>query len=80
MAAEPKAALALVTVPLMAERLMEEDLFQLLRGVVDVLNAHGVVANDLYETTLTITLHAKDGERTIFVLELEQAGVIREEK
>ena len=36
------AALALATVPLMAENLMEEDLYQLLRGAVDVLNAHGV--------------------------------------
>ena len=37
------AALALATVPLMAETLMEEDLFQLLSGAVDVLNAHDVV-------------------------------------
>jgi selenide,water dikinase len=36
------AALAMATVPLMAEALMEEDLYWLLRGAVDVLNAHGV--------------------------------------
>ncbi len=42
MAAHPTAALAFVTVPLMAEALMEEELFQLLRGVTDVLNSHGV--------------------------------------
>jgi selenide,water dikinase len=42
MAAQPSAALAFVTVPLMAEALMEEELFQLLRGVTDVLNAHDV--------------------------------------
>lgn len=36
------AALAMATVPLMSEPLMEEDLFQLLRGAVDVLNAHGI--------------------------------------
>jgi selenide,water dikinase len=42
MGAAGTAALALATVPLMSESLMEEDLFQLLRGAVDVLNAHGV--------------------------------------
>ena len=33
---------ALATVPLMAEIMMEEELYQLLEGVVDVLNAHDV--------------------------------------
>jgi len=42
MAARPTAALAFVTVPLMAEALMEEELYQLLRGVTDVLNTHDV--------------------------------------
>ncbi|MFP6814174.1 MAG: selenide, water dikinase SelD, partial [Pseudomonadales bacterium] len=42
MGATGTAALALATVPLMSETLMEEDLYQLLRGAVDVLNAHGV--------------------------------------
>lgn len=42
MAAQPSAALAFVTVPLMAEVLMEEELYQLLCGVTDVLNSHGV--------------------------------------
>ena len=41
MGATPTAALALATLPLMAQRMMEEDLFQLLSGAVDVLNAHG---------------------------------------
>jgi selenide,water dikinase len=36
------AALALATVPLMAEAMMEEELYQLLKGAVDVLNEHGV--------------------------------------
>ncbi len=36
------AALALATVPLMAETMMEEELFALLKGAVDVLNAHDV--------------------------------------
>lgn len=39
MGARPASALALVTVPLMSERMMEEDLYQLLSGAVDVLNA-----------------------------------------
>lgn len=43
MAAKPSAALAFVTVPLMAEAMMEDELFQLMSGLVDVLNAHDVV-------------------------------------
>ena len=43
MAAKPSAALAFVTVPLMAETMMEDELFQLMSGLVDVLNAHDVV-------------------------------------
>jgi selenide,water dikinase len=35
-------ALALATVPLMAEAMMEDDLYQMLQGAVDVLNQHGV--------------------------------------
>ncbi|MGK0257658.1 MAG: selenide,water dikinase [Candidatus Azotimanducaceae bacterium] len=42
MGGTPVAALALVTVPLMAQAMMEEDLFQLLSGVVDVLSEHNV--------------------------------------
>ncbi|NKB97711.1 MAG: selenide, water dikinase SelD [Pseudomonadales bacterium] len=41
MGASPRAVMSLVTVPLMSERLMEEDLYQLMRGVVDVLTDHG---------------------------------------
>jgi selenide,water dikinase len=36
------AALAMATVPLMAEAMMEEELYQLLAGAVAVLNEHGV--------------------------------------
>jgi selenide, water dikinase len=36
------AALALATVPLMAEAMMEDDLYLLLKGAIDVLNEHGV--------------------------------------
>ncbi len=42
MGARGTGALALATVPLMAESMMEEELYQLLKGVVDVLNAHDV--------------------------------------
>lgn len=41
MGAKPSSALALVTVPLMSQRMMEEELYQLLSGAVDVLNAAG---------------------------------------
>lgn len=41
MGAKPASALALVTVPLMSQRMMEEELYQLLRGAVDVLSAAG---------------------------------------
>ncbi len=42
MGARPTSALAIATVPLMAEAMMEEELYDLLRGAVDVLNADGV--------------------------------------
>ncbi len=42
MGAKPSAALAFVTVPLMSERMMEEELFQLLSGATAVLNEHQV--------------------------------------
>ena len=43
MGAVPVAVMTLVTIPLMAERMMEEDLYQLMRGVVDVLAQHKAV-------------------------------------
>lgn len=42
MGAHPVAALAIVTVRLMAEALMEDELYLLMRGAVDVFAAHGV--------------------------------------
>jgi len=42
MGAIPTSAVALATIPLMGEQLMEEDLTALLMGVVDVLEAHDV--------------------------------------
>lgn len=43
MGAEPRAALALATLPLAGEAQTEEELFQLLSGAVEVLGAHGAV-------------------------------------
>lgn len=43
MSAEPRAALVFATIPLMAEALMEEELFQVLSGVTEVLNGHGAM-------------------------------------
>lgn len=42
MGAQPTSALALATVPLMAEAMMEDDLYQMLAGAVAVLNDCGV--------------------------------------
>ena len=42
MGASPKVALCLATVPYMSEKLMEEELYQLLSGVNDVLKEHFV--------------------------------------
>lgn len=42
MGARPTSALALATVPLMAEAMMEDELYQLLKGAADALNADGV--------------------------------------
>jgi preprotein translocase subunit SecB len=41
---------------------------------MNLKNSHQIVKDDLYEIALTISLHAKDGDRTIFMLEIEQAG------
>lgn len=42
MGAQGVAALAMASVPLMADAMMEEELYLLLKGAVDVLNDHGV--------------------------------------
>jgi len=64
------AALAMATVPLMAEALMEEELYWLLRGAVDVLNAHGVPlvgghSAEGAELSLSLTVTGVEGERTL---------------
>ena len=42
MGADPKFALAIATVPLMADSMMEDDLFQMMSGARDVFASHGV--------------------------------------
>jgi len=42
MGAAPRFALAIATVPLMADRMMEDDLFQMMSGALDVFTEHGV--------------------------------------
>ena len=44
---------------------------------MNLQNSHKLVAENSYEVTLSISLHAKLGERTMFMVELEQAGVFR---
>jgi selenide,water dikinase len=70
MAARPTAGLAFVTLPLMAEALMEEELYQLLRGVTDVLNAHEVPlvgghSAEGAELGLALTITGTPGPQTL---------------
>ena len=44
---------------------------------MNLQNGHKVVGQDEYEVTLSISLHATVGERTMFMVELEQAGLFR---
>jgi selenide,water dikinase len=65
MGGRPVAALAMATVPLMAERMMEDDLFWLLQGAVAVLNAHGVAlvgghSAEGAELSLALTITGRD--------------------
>ena len=70
MAARPTSGMAFATVPLMAEALMEEELYQLLRGVVDVLNAHNVPlvgghSAEGAELSIGLTITGEPGPRTL---------------
>ncbi len=63
MGAQPRAVMSLVTVPLMSDRLMEEDLYQIMRGVVDVLAEHdaaliGGHSAEGAELSLGLSVHA----------------------
>jgi selenide, water dikinase len=60
-------ALAHATVPLMAEGMMEDELFSLLSGVVEVLNAHGVPlvgghSSEGAELALSLTITGAAGQ------------------
>lgn len=44
---------------------------------MNLQNAHKQVADDSYEVTLSISLHATLGDETMFMVEVEQAGVFR---
>lgn len=70
MGARPTAALALATLPLMAQQMMEEDLFQLLSGAVEVLNAHGAPlvgghSAEGAELSIALTVTGTPGEVTL---------------
>ena len=70
MAATPTSALTFITLPLMAEALMEEELFQVLSGVVAVLNSHQVPlvgghTAEGAELTLALTVTGVPGSRTV---------------
>jgi selenide,water dikinase len=70
MGAQPMSALALATIPLMAEPMMEDDLHQLLRGVVDVLNASdtplvGGHSAEGAELSIALTVTGTPGQTTL---------------
>ncbi len=70
MGAQPTSALALATIPLMAEPMMEDDLHQLLRGVVDVLNASdtplvGGHSAEGAELSIALTVTGTPGQTTL---------------
>ena len=70
MGAQPASALALVTIPLMAEPMMEEELFQLLSGAVDVLNKSGAPlvgghSAEGAELSIALTVTGTPGQTTL---------------
>ena len=42
---------------------------------LNLRSGHHQVEGDLHEVTLTITVDAKDGDKTIFLVEVQQAGL-----
>jgi len=70
MGAQPASALALVTIPLMAEPMMEEELYQLLSGAVDVLNKSGAPlvgghSAEGAELSIALTVTGAPGQTTL---------------
>jgi len=44
---------------------------------LNIRNGHAELSDGLYEVKLHISVHAKQGDQTIFLVELEQAGVFQ---
>jgi preprotein translocase subunit SecB len=44
---------------------------------MDLKNSHQKLDDDVYEVCLHVTLHATVGERTLFMVELDQAGLFQ---
>lgn len=42
---------------------------------LNLRSSHNDVEGDLYEVSLTITVEAKEGDKTLFLVELTQAGI-----
>jgi preprotein translocase subunit SecB len=42
---------------------------------LNIRNSHSVVGENHYEVVLHISVHAKKGDQTIFLVELDQAGI-----
>jgi preprotein translocase subunit SecB len=42
---------------------------------LNIRNSHSAMGDDLYEVVLHISVHAKKGDDTIFLTELDQAGI-----
>ena len=42
---------------------------------LNLRSAHGDAPNNLHEVVLTITVEAKDGDKTLFLVEVHQAGL-----
>ena len=42
---------------------------------LNIRNSHSVVGENIYEVVLHISVHAKKGDQTIFLVEMDQAGL-----
>lgn len=42
---------------------------------LNIRNSHAAIENNHFEVVLNITVHAKQGDKTIFLVELQQAGI-----
>ena len=42
---------------------------------LNLRSTHNAIENDSHEVVLTITIEAKEGDKTIFLVELQQAGI-----